>query len=209
MNYKTLAKIFFVFLVLMVSVGIVCAANNEEASLKASSSNLDKSKLSDWDDRYDDDYWEYKYGYDDDRYDDDDDDWDDYYSYYKSPSKVKKAKAKELQKLKKSKYDSLKKSKKYSTILKGNTKKLKNKDVIGIRTMYDDDDKEYKIVFKKKNKYTKITKAKFYFKNKYTGRVFVKVDYAEFDDGRWELPSEDCPYVFSLMKVKVYYRSYR
>lgn len=99
-------------------------------------------------------------------------------------------------------------TKEYSTTITGtSTKVRKNNAKIGVKVKNDDDEKEYKIVFKKKNKNTKITKAVFYFKNKYTGKVIVKTDRAEFDDGRWELPEEDCSYAYSLMKVKVYYTS--
>ncbi|WP_405295132.1 hypothetical protein [Methanobrevibacter sp.] len=61
--------------------------------------------------------------------------------------------------------------KQYQTTLEGTGNKvLKTNDVIGLNVRYDDDDKEYRIVFKKNNKNTKITKATFYFKNK-SGRV--------------------------------------
>ena len=96
----------------------------------------------------------------------------------------------------------------YETTFDGTgSKVLKTNDVIGLNMRYDDDDKEYRIVFKKNNKHTKITKATFYFKNRYTGQVIAKTDWAEFDDGRWELPEEDCSYAFTLQKVKVSYIS--
>ena len=93
--------------------------------------------------------------------------------------------------------------------LTSSSKVLKNKDEIGlkIRNDYDDDEKEVKVVFKKKAKFTKITKAKFYLKNKYTGKVIVKTDRVEFDDGKWEMPDEDFSNRYSLLKVKVYYIS--
>ena len=111
------------------------------------------------------------------------------------------------------KYDISKKSKiivakQYSATIKGTSKKvLKNNDIVKVKVRNDDDEKEYKIVLKKKSKSTKITKAVFYFKNKYTGKVIMKTDHAEFDDGRWDLPEEDCSYRYELMKVKVYYMS--
>ena len=103
--------------------------------------------------------------------------------------------------------------KQYSAVVKPNENKvLKNKDVIGvkIRNDYDDyDEKVAKVVFKKKAKATKITKALFYLKNKYTGKVVVKKDKSDFDDGRWEYPDEDYSNRYSLLKVKVYYISYK
>ena len=63
----------------------------------------------------------------------------------------------------------------------------------------------YVYIFKKKSKHTIISKAKFYFKNTYTGKVVTKVDYCDFDDGRWEMPEEDYPNRFTLLKVKVWY----
>lgn len=98
--------------------------------------------------------------------------------------------------------------KEYQETIEGTGNKvLKNNDVIGLNMRYDDDDKEYRIVFKKNNKHTKITKATFFFKNRYTGQVIAKTDWAEFDDGRWELPEEDCSYAYTLQKVKVSYIS--
>lgn len=90
-------------------------------------------------------------------------------------------------------------------------KKLSNKDKIRVKVKYDDDDNEYKIVFKGKAKNTKLIKAKFYFKDKRTGRTIVKTDYAEYDDdtGRWEGPEEDCSWRFTLQKVKVTYVTYK
>lgn len=97
---------------------------------------------------------------------------------------------------------------KYGTAtIKGNAKStvLKNNDVIKIKTRYDDDgEKEVKVSLKKA-KNTKIIKAKFYLKDKYTGRKIVKTDHAEFDDGRWEWPEEDFSSRYTLTKVKVYY----
>ena len=90
-------------------------------------------------------------------------------------------------------------------------KKLSNKDKIRVKVRYDDDDNEYKVVFKGKAKHTKLIKAKFYFKNKRTGRTIVKTDYAEYDDdtGRLEGPEEDCSWRFALQKVKVTYVTYK
>lgn len=97
------------------------------------------------------------------------------------------------------------------TIKPGQTKKINSKNKIKLRTYWDDDDKEVKVIFKGSSKYAKLLKAKFYFKDKYTGRVMVKTDYAEYDDdtGRWEFPEEDCSYRFTPMKVKVTYVTYK
>ena len=277
MNLTTWAKIFLIFLVLTVSVGIVSAENNESIALSTPTNELDRTVLKDddWND------------------DDDDDDWDDddrierYYGYYKNPTpKISKGKIKtdvdadpitvkykknsffkikvesrydddipikkvklkvkigtgskaktfkvktnsygvakiNTKGLKKgvhkvvitsldSRYDISKKSKiivskQYSATIKGTSSKvLKNRDVVGVKVRYDDDDIEYKIKFKKKSKNTKIVKAVFYFKNRFTGQVIVKTGRVEFDDGRWEMPEEDASYNFRLMKVKLYYIS--
>jgi hypothetical protein len=96
--------------------------------------------------------------------------------------------------------------KQYSTVLKAkSTKVLKTKDKIALKFKNDFDEKEVKVIFKKKSKHTIISKAKFYFKNTYTGKVVTKVDYCDFDDGRWEMPEEDYPNRFTLLKVKVWY----
>ena len=100
--------------------------------------------------------------------------------------------------------------KQYTKSIKSTSKnaKLKKGDVIKLRSVYDDDDRDVKVVYKK-SKHTKILKAKFYFKNKFTGKVMVKTSRAEFDDGRWDLPDADySPYRFSLVKVKVAYIAY-
>ncbi len=85
---------------------------------------------------------------------------------------------------------------------------MRNKDVLRVKVVNDEDEKEAKVIFKKTPKHTKLLKAKFYLKNKYTGRIIVKVDNVEFDDGRWEVPSEDFSYRYTLDKVKVLYVSY-
>ena len=55
-------------------------------------------------------------------------------------------------------------------------------------------------------KFTKILKAKFYYKNKFNGKVITEMDSAEFDNGRWELPNEDYnPQFYTLTKVEVEY----
>ena len=100
-----------------------------------------------------------------------------------------------------SKYQISKKSKifigkKHYAIVKPNIK-IKN----------DEDEKEAKVVYKKTPKYTKVMKAKFYFKNKKTGKIIVKTDSSEFDDGVWELPDEDFSRKYTLVKVKVWYLS--
>lgn len=97
--------------------------------------------------------------------------------------------------------------KQHIVTLKSSAKKtLKNRDVIKLRFINDYDEKEVKVVLKKA-KHTKILKAKFYLKNKYTGKRVVKTDRCEWDDGKWELPDEDYPTRYSLVKVKVYYIS--
>ena len=96
--------------------------------------------------------------------------------------------------------------KQYSTVLKAKSSKvLKTKDKIALKFKNDFDEKEVKVIFKKKSKHTIISKAKFYFKDTYTGKVVTKVDYCDFDDGRWEMPEEDYPNRFTLLKVKVWY----
>ena len=99
--------------------------------------------------------------------------------------------------------------KQYSVTLKSTSAKkaLKNKDVIGLKFKKDFDEKEVKVVFKKKAKFTKILKAKFIFKDKRTGRTVVKADNCDWDDGRWEMPDTDYPNRFALVKVNVYYIS--
>ncbi len=100
--------------------------------------------------------------------------------------------------------------KQYTKTIKSPSKKatLKKGDSIRLRSYYDDDDREVKVVHKKA-KHTKILKAKFYLKNKYNGRTIVKTDRVDFDDGRWEMPEEDYSYYrYSLVKVKVYYIAY-
>jgi hypothetical protein len=83
---------------------------------------------------------------------------------------------------------------------------LKKGDVVKLRVINDFDEKEVKVILKKA-KFTKILKAKFYVKDRYTGQVLVKTDRAEFDDYRWELPEEDFSNRYALVKVKVYYIS--
>lgn len=99
---------------------------------------------------------------------------------------------------------------KYSTVtIDGNAKSkvLKNNDIIQLITRYDDDGEKEVQVSLKKAKHTKIIKAQYYLKDKYTGRQIVKTDHAEFDDGRWEWPEEDFSNRFTLTKVKVFYVS--
>ena len=96
--------------------------------------------------------------------------------------------------------------KQFSTVLKSKSSKvLKTKDIIALKHIYDFDEKEVKVIFKKKSKHTIITKAIFYFKNKYTGKIITKVDNCDFDDGRWEMPEEDYPNRYTLLKVNVVY----
>lgn len=99
--------------------------------------------------------------------------------------------------------------KKYIKTLKINSKNvLRNKDVLGVKVVNDEDEKEAKVIFKKSPKHTKLLKAKFYLKNKNTGRIIVKTDRVEFDDGRWEIPTEDFSRRYTLVNVKVWYISY-
>lgn len=83
-------------------------------------------------------------------------------------------------------------------------KVLKKGDVVKLRVINDFDEKEIKVILKKA-KFTKILKAKFYVKDRYTGQVLVKTDRAEFDDYRWELPEADFSNRYSFVKVKLYY----
>ena len=98
--------------------------------------------------------------------------------------------------------------KKNTISFNGNYKKLKNKDTIKIHTKHDDDEKEVKLLFKGKSKHTVILKAKFFLKNKNTGKTIIKKDTVEFDDGKWDMPDADYSYKYSLTKVKVSYISY-
>lgn len=99
--------------------------------------------------------------------------------------------------------------KQYSATIKSTSAKktLKNRDVIGLKSKNDFDEKEVKVVFKKKAKFTKILKAKFFFKDKRTGRTVVKTDNCDWDEGKWEMPDTDYPVRYTLVKVKVYYIS--
>ncbi len=96
--------------------------------------------------------------------------------------------------------------KEYSTILKANSKKVLNtKDTVQVKIKNDGDEKEAKVVFVKKPKNTIITKAKFYLKNKFTGKTIVVSDLCEFDDGKWEVPDKDYSSRYTLVKVQVFY----
>ncbi|AMK14731.1 Ig-like domain-containing protein [Methanobrevibacter olleyae] len=98
--------------------------------------------------------------------------------------------------------------KKQYVTLKLKTKKvLKNKDVLSLKIKNDEDEKEVDVVYKKTPKFTRVTKAVFYLKNKKTGKIIKKTDSAKFDDGRWELPDKDFSKKYSLVKVKVWYLS--
>ena len=96
--------------------------------------------------------------------------------------------------------------KQYKATIKKGKKTLKNKDVLKLKTKNDFDEKDVKVVLSK-SKFTKILKAKFYFKNKKTGKLVVKTDKCDFDDGRWEMPDADYPNSYRLVKVDVYYIS--
>lgn len=96
--------------------------------------------------------------------------------------------------------------KEYKTSLKLKSKKvLKTKDVLGLKIHYDDGEKEVEVVFKKASNHTKITKAKFYLKNKRTKKIKIYTDLSEYDNNRWDLPDIDLRSKYCLVKVKVYY----
>lgn len=96
--------------------------------------------------------------------------------------------------------------KKHTITLKpGTSKKLKNKDVLKVKVRSDEDEKEIKVCFNGKAKKTNIIKAVFYLKNKYTGEIIKKVDFSDFDDGRWEYPDEDYSNRYTAVKVKISY----
>ena len=100
--------------------------------------------------------------------------------------------------------------KQYKTTLKPKVNKvLKNNDVVGLKTKNDFDEQEVKVIFKKTPKHTKILKAKFYIKNKNTGKILSTVDKCEFDDdGYWELPDAEYSTKYSLYRVKLWYISH-
>lgn len=99
--------------------------------------------------------------------------------------------------------------KQYKTILKPKVNKvLKGKDVVGLKIRNDFDEQEVKVIFKKTPKHTKILKAKFYIKNKNTGKILSTVDKCEFDDGHWELPDAEYSTKYSLYRVKLWYISH-
>lgn len=96
--------------------------------------------------------------------------------------------------------------KKHTITLKPNAnKKLKNKDVLRVYTVNDDDEKDIKVAFKGVAKKTNIVKAVFYLKNKVTGKIIKKVDFTDFDHGKWEYPSEDCSNRYTPVKVQITY----
>ena len=96
--------------------------------------------------------------------------------------------------------------KKHTITLKPNSyKKLKNKDVLRVYTRSDDDEKEIKVAFKGVAKKSNIIKAVFYLKNKYTGKIVKKVDYSDFDNGKWKYPDEDYSLRYTAVKVKITY----
>lgn len=96
--------------------------------------------------------------------------------------------------------------KKHQTTLKPDTyKKLKNKDVLRVYTKYDGDDKELKVAFKGIAKKTNVIKAVFYLKNKATGEVIKKVDFTDFEHGKWQYPDGEYSNRFTALKVKITY----
>ena len=96
--------------------------------------------------------------------------------------------------------------KKHKVTLKPDTsKKLKNNDVLRVITKNDDDEKELKVLFNGKTKKTNILKAVFYFKNKATGKIVKKIDFSDFEHGKWYYPDEDFSNSFIALKVKITY----
>ena len=97
--------------------------------------------------------------------------------------------------------------KKETTTITPNTQKtLSNTDKIKLITKKDDEDTEVIVAYSGIPKYTKIIKAKFYYKNKINGKIITKIDQAEYDDGKWELPNEDYnSQKYTLTKVEVDY----
>jgi len=97
--------------------------------------------------------------------------------------------------------------KKETTTLTLNTQKtLTNTDKIKLITKKDDEDTEVTVAYNGIPKYTKIIKAKFYYKNKINNNIITKIDTAEYDDGKWELPNEDYnTQRYTLTKVEVDY----
>ena len=97
---------------------------------------------------------------------------------------------------------------KHYTILKLKVKKvLKNRDVLALRVVNDENEKEARVIFKKKPKFTMLTKAVFYLKKKNTCKIIKEIDYAEFEDGRWDILDEDFSFRYALLKVKVWFLS--
>lgn len=96
--------------------------------------------------------------------------------------------------------------KKHTVTLKPNTiKKLKNKDVLRVYTVKDGNEKDIKVGFKSAAKKTNIVKAVFFLKNKSTGKIIKKVDYTDFDHGKWQYPSEDFSNRYTAVKVQITY----
>lgn len=94
----------------------------------------------------------------------------------------------------------------YSSILKLKSKKvLKTKDIIGLKKVKRKDKTEVTIIFKKKPKHTIISKAKFYLKNKNTGKTLIQYDYCEFENGKWDSLDKDFLNKYCFVKVKVWY----
>ena len=99
--------------------------------------------------------------------------------------------------------------KEYTSVLNSKAKNvLKTKDVIFYKIKQDDDEKEVKVVFAIKAKHSIITKAVFYLKNRFTGKIVSKIDKCEFDDGKWEMPDTDFSNKYTLVNIKVWYVKY-
>lgn len=96
--------------------------------------------------------------------------------------------------------------KKHKVTLKpGTYKKLKNRDVLRVYTKYDDDEKELKVAFKAKTKKSNVLKAIFYFKNTFTGKIIKKIDFTDFEHGKWDYPDQDYSKRYAPIKVKITY----
>lgn len=101
--------------------------------------------------------------------------------------------------------------KQYSVLVRfSKIKTLKNKDKIRLKVLYDKDKgKEVTIVFKNKEKYTKILKAKFIFYKPSTRKTVSKMEYSKFKNGKWENPDKDYTFRYQIWKARVYYISYK
>lgn len=101
--------------------------------------------------------------------------------------------------------------KQYSVLVRfSKIKTLKNKDKIRLRVLYDKDKgKEVTVVFKNKEKYTKILKAKFIFYKPSTRKTISMMEYSKFKNGKWENPDKDYTFRSMIWKARLYYISYK